>query len=72
LEYLSGIWDIVQPFCTFCVHLVQYIPVLVSCTKENLATLEQRIEKIGLEKECMYAGAELEKKPFLLQWQKKE
>jgi hypothetical protein len=40
-----AIWDILLPFGTFCVHLVHFVfiwyifPVLVSCTKKNLATL---------------------------------
>jgi hypothetical protein len=39
LEYFTDIGDILLPFGTFCVHLVRFPPVLVSCTKKNLATL---------------------------------
>jgi hypothetical protein len=31
LEYLADILDILWPFGTFCVHLVHFFPVLVSC-----------------------------------------
>jgi hypothetical protein len=50
LEYFTVIWDIL-PFATFCVHLVHFVyiwyifPVLVSCTKKNLATLHISILK---------------------------
>jgi hypothetical protein len=45
LVYFIAIWDILRPFCIFCGHLgylmvIWYIfPVLVCCTKKNLATL---------------------------------
>jgi hypothetical protein len=40
LEYFTHIRDILWIFDTFCVHLVNtFFPVLVSCTKKNLATL---------------------------------
>jgi hypothetical protein len=34
---LADILDILWPFGTYCVHLVHFPPVLVSCTKKNLA-----------------------------------
>jgi hypothetical protein len=37
-EYFTEIWDNVWPFGTFCVHLVHYLPVLVQCSKKNLAS----------------------------------
>jgi hypothetical protein len=39
LEYFTDIWDVSGSLGTFCVHLVHFFPVLVSCTKENLAIL---------------------------------
>jgi hypothetical protein len=42
---LMDFWHILQPFCIFHVHLVYFVviwyifPVLVCCTKKNLATL---------------------------------
>jgi hypothetical protein len=36
LVYFTAIGNILLPFGIFCGHLV---PVLVSCTKKNLATL---------------------------------
>jgi hypothetical protein len=45
LVYLMAIWYILWPFGIFYGHLVYFMliwyifPVLVSCTKENLATL---------------------------------
>jgi hypothetical protein len=39
-EYFMDNWDMLLPFGTFCVHLVQYFRVLVSCTKKNLASVE--------------------------------
>jgi hypothetical protein len=35
LEYFIDIWDILEPFGTFCVHLVHFV-------KKNLATLATR------------------------------
>jgi hypothetical protein len=40
LEYLTAIWYILWPFGTFCGHF----PVLVCCTKKNLATLLRTIK----------------------------
>jgi hypothetical protein len=34
LEYFTDIWDILRPIGTFCVYLVHFYPVLVSCTKK--------------------------------------
>jgi hypothetical protein len=34
LEYFTDSWDILGPFDTFCVRLVQFFTVLVSCTKK--------------------------------------
>jgi hypothetical protein len=45
LKYLMAIWNILQTFGNFYVHLVHFVliwyifPVLVSRTKKNLATL---------------------------------
>jgi hypothetical protein len=45
LIYFRAIWDILQLFWIFYDHLVHFVliwylfPVLVSCTKKNLATL---------------------------------
>jgi hypothetical protein len=39
LEYFMEIWDILWSFGTFCIRLVHFFPVLVSCSKKNLATL---------------------------------
>jgi hypothetical protein len=39
LKYFVDIGDILWPLGTFCVSLVHFFPVLVSCTNENLATL---------------------------------
>jgi hypothetical protein len=39
LIYYIAIWNILRTFDTLCVHLVHIFPVLVSCTKKNLATL---------------------------------
>jgi hypothetical protein len=33
-----AIGNILWPFCIFCDHLVYFSPVLVCCTKKNLAT----------------------------------
>jgi hypothetical protein len=41
LEYFMYIGDFLRPFGTFCVHLEHFCPVLVSCTKKNLATLNK-------------------------------
>jgi hypothetical protein len=43
LIYFMPIWNILQTFGTFCVQLVHFFPVLVSCTKKNLATLPETI-----------------------------
>jgi hypothetical protein len=40
LEYFTDSWDILGPFDTFCVRLVQFFTVLVSCTKKNLAAMQ--------------------------------
>jgi hypothetical protein len=39
LEYCTNIWDIFWPSGTFSAHLLHFFPVLVSGTKNNLATL---------------------------------
>jgi hypothetical protein len=42
LKHFTDIWDILWPFGTFV--FIRYIfPVLVSCTKKNLATLESDV-----------------------------
>jgi hypothetical protein len=39
-EYLTGIWDLLWPFVTFCVHLVHFFRFWYHVpTKKNLATL---------------------------------
>jgi hypothetical protein len=56
LEYFTDIWDILEPFGTFCVYLVHFVfiwyilcsfgtffSVLVSCNKKDLATLRSTI-----------------------------
>jgi hypothetical protein len=40
LVYSTAIWYIVWPFGIFHGHLVYFFPALVSCIKENLATLD--------------------------------
>jgi hypothetical protein len=37
--YFMAIWNILQKFGIFYNHLVYFFPVLVTCTKKNLATL---------------------------------
>jgi hypothetical protein len=49
LEYFKDIWDILWPYGTFCVYLVHFCPVLVTCTKKNLATLVS-FQKISVRK----------------------
>jgi hypothetical protein len=39
LEYLTAIGYTLWQFGTFCGHWVYFPPVLVCCTKKNLATL---------------------------------
>jgi hypothetical protein len=39
LVYFTAIGNILCPFGIFCSHLVYFAPVLVFCTKKNLATL---------------------------------
>jgi uncharacterized Tic20 family protein len=45
LVYFIAVWSILRPFGIFCGHLVYFMvswydfPVLVYCTKKNLATL---------------------------------
>jgi hypothetical protein len=46
LVYFASIWYILWPFGIFYGYLVLF-PVLVCCTKNNLATLQQRMEKKG-------------------------
>jgi hypothetical protein len=54
LIYFMTIWSILQSFGIFYDHLVHFVfmwyifPVLVSCTKENLATLFAKIICITL------------------------
>jgi hypothetical protein len=46
--YFMAIWSILWRFGIFCDHLVHFVfirfifPVLVSCTKKNLATLVEK------------------------------
>jgi hypothetical protein len=40
--YFMAIWNILWRFGIFNDHLVHFFPVLVSCTKKNLATLAGR------------------------------
>jgi hypothetical protein len=47
LEYLRDIWDILWQVDTFCVHLVHFFPVLVSCTEKNVATLHRSTFRDG-------------------------
>jgi hypothetical protein len=48
LVHFMTMWSILQPFRRFCGHLLSLIviwyifPVLVRCTKKNLATLARR------------------------------
>jgi hypothetical protein len=56
LEYFTNIWDVLRPFGTFCANLVDFFPVLVSCTKKNLATLL-------FISECFSADETLSRKP---------
>jgi hypothetical protein len=52
--YFMAIWSILWPFGIFYGHLVYIFPVLVCCTKENLATLvfrqctHRRVESLDL------------------------
>jgi hypothetical protein len=39
LVYFTAIGNILSPFGIFFNHFVHFSPVLVCCTKENLATL---------------------------------
>jgi hypothetical protein len=39
LVNFTAIGNILWPFGVFCGHLVLFFPVLVCCTKKNLATL---------------------------------
>jgi hypothetical protein len=43
--YITATGNILWPFSTFCGHLVYFSPVLVFCTKKNLATLHRLCEK---------------------------
>jgi hypothetical protein len=55
-KYLMAIWNLSQPFGKFNDHLVHFVliwyifPVLVSCTKKNLATLAPT--KVGSGMRC--------------------
>jgi hypothetical protein len=46
LEDILAVWSILRPFGTFCGHMVYFmviwyiVPVLVCCTKKNLAALD--------------------------------
>jgi hypothetical protein len=57
LVKIMAIWSLLRPFGIFCAHLVYFMvilnifPVLVCCTKKNLATLTHSIEIIHLEVE---------------------
>jgi hypothetical protein len=45
LEYFMDIWDMLLPFGTVCLcSFCTFFPVLVSCTKKNLATLLGRTQ----------------------------
>jgi hypothetical protein len=49
LVYLRDIWSILQPFGIRYEHLVHFgifFPVLVFCTKKNLATLDPTRDKV--------------------------
>jgi hypothetical protein len=45
LEHFTTIWHFLWPFGTFCGNLVLF-PVLVCCTKNNMATLRLRQNRI--------------------------
>jgi hypothetical protein len=64
LEYFTDIRNILCPFGTFCVHLVHSFPVLVSCSKNNLATLFDSCISKTRPKDCSQASQAAG--PFLL------
>jgi hypothetical protein len=71
IVYLMGFGPILRPFDTFWGHLVYFVvpklvdffPVLVFCTKKNLATLTQ-VEQPKTPQECFFCSA----KEFLKLW----
>jgi hypothetical protein len=55
LVYFTAIWYILCTFGLFYSHLVYFFPVLVCCTKKNLATLTSGWPQNRARRLCMAA-----------------